>query len=188
MCFGQNVSTIHYWFDGNSDMAYMESVSSSDIVFSYDVSGMSSGMHTLYYRLKDNLGKWSAVFAHHFFIRKTIEDRNVVALEYWFDKEIQIVERNKVNISESDASFEIKVYNLSTGEHTMYYRLLDNKGHYSAVKTFVFEHNNPYEPMMILPYDAFELNEMQRESNPDIMAYPTSLQDKVPQVDCELSE
>ena len=103
-------------------------------------------------------------------------------MEYWIDN--NVANRQQQTLSSQEAVLSLDVMALGEGEHVLYYRLLDNEGVYSAVFIHPFQVLNPYNPVMLLPYDTPTLNTLQRAANPDYMAYPTAIESQLPEIEC----
>ena len=178
------VSSIEYWVDMAVEDRKTLAVSDDAVAFSIDTRSMREGLHTLTYRLKDNEGFYSAARTWQFFVYRipTHATAEVVAMEYWIDSNVE--NRQQQTLSSQEAVLSLDVMVLEEGEHVLYYRLLDNEGVYSAVFTHPFKVLNPYNPVMLLPYDAATLNTLQKAANPDYMAYPTAIESQLPEIEC----
>ena len=178
------VSAIEYWVDTAVVSRKTSLVSDDAVAFSIDTRSMREGLHTLTYRLKDNEGFYSAARTWHFFVYRipAHATAEVVAMEYWIDN--NVANRQQQTLSSQEAVLSLDVMALGEGEHVLYYRLLDNEGVYSAVFIHPFQVLNPYNPVMLLPYDTPTLNTLQRAANPDYMAYPTAIESQLPEIEC----
>ena len=66
----------------------------------------------------------------------------------------------------------------------MYYRARDSYGAYSPLHVDTFYRTNPYDEVMILPYEATGLEGDQQTANPKYMAYPTEIEESMPPIEC----
>jgi hypothetical protein len=101
-------------------------------------SGLTDGFHKIYFRAKDNAGKWSIAFNQNFF-KTNLEAGipNIVKLEYFIDTDpgfgnavnIPVTAGNSIN-----QSLNIPLAaNLSLGFHKFYIRAKDANGKWSVV-------------------------------------------------------
>ena len=136
------VSSVEYWVDDAIDSRTVQPMSGSTVSFAVDTKSLREGFHTLYYRLKDDAGVHSAVRTWHFFVceKHTFATTRIVAIEYWID--VDIDHRMQQSISENQTEIALTLPFLEDGMHTLYYRLLDSDGNYSAVYSHLFEANN----------------------------------------------
>lgn len=86
------VTKAEYFFDtdpgqGNATTATITAGDSASIIATLPVSALTQGFHILYYRFRDDKGKWSMNEARSFFIAAPVTPANaqVVAAEYFFD-------------------------------------------------------------------------------------------------------
>lgn len=137
------VSAVEFWVDEAIDSRTEQPISGGTISFAIETQSLREGFHILYYRLKDDEGVHSAVRTWHFFVYETHASAKteVVALEYWMDSDID--NRKQLAITEKDTEYSLEITPLEDGAHTLYYRLLDNEGKYSAVQSHSFEMQNP---------------------------------------------
>lgn len=99
--------------------------------FTATVSGLSSGPHKLYIRLRDSYGRWSQT------LRSTVEvvpvqTQLVVQGEYYFDRDPGFGSGTVINISPQDSmvmlNFTAATSGLPPGQHILYERLIDTYG------------------------------------------------------------
>ena len=179
------VSSIEYWIDTDVEHRKTLAVTNDEVSFAVDTRAMREGLHTLCYRMQDNEGFFSATKTWHFFVYRipTHPTGKVVAMEYWIDS--NVADRKTQTITTQETTLSLEVMSYGEGDHVLYYRLLDNEGVYSAVMSHAFKVFNPYNPIMILPYDASTLNTLQKLANPDYMAYPTEIESQLPEIKCD---
>ncbi len=179
-----NVTEVEYWVDTIRSNTQTESVTDGAVAFTIDASAMRQGLHTLYYRFKDNEGEHSYLHAWQFFVvrLRQFETPLVVQCEYWFDDDIN--NRKLIDVTEPNVLLSIPAVGMKSGTHTLYYRFKDNEGEYGQLYIHQFTKINPYDPIMILPYDITELDADMQTANPDYMAYPTILDEQMPVIEC----
>lgn len=112
--------------------------------------------------------------------------------EYWIDDPYgegtilrmdTLAEDNYSRYQLNDYTFDCS--RLSAGEHILYYRARDSYGAYSPLHVDTFYRTNPYDEVMILPYEATELVGDQQTANPTYMAYPTEIEESMPPIECK---
>ncbi len=106
-----------------------------------DLSGTSDGIHTMYVRVRDNLGKWS--ISQRFTFLKTTQQTpaNLVALEYFIDTDPGFGAGQQIGISGTEITHAfvfIDAANLTDGLHTLYIRALDDKNHWGITQDITF--------------------------------------------------
>ena len=132
----------HYWFDKARDMETVIPLSEYEQQhFLLDVSGLSTGIHFLYYRVQDSIGSWSPLYGHLFFVNPLYVDCgiDVKQLEYWIDDNFK--ELSIVPIDGDQSVFEVEDLSLIQGFHTLYYRIKDSMGNYSTTHSWLFFKN-----------------------------------------------
>ena len=179
-----NVTEVEYWVDTIRSNTQTKSVTDGAVAFSIDASAMRQGLHTLFYRFRDNENGYSYLHTWQFFVvrLRQYETPSVIQCEYWFDD--NVANRQTVDVTEPNAVLSISAVGMKSGTHTFYYRFRDNEGEYGQLYMQQFIKINPYDPIMILPYDITELDADMQTANPDYMAYPTILDEQMPVIEC----
>ncbi len=119
------------------------------------------------------------------------DNPSVAQMEYWIDdplsakQVIVLTDRPGPNDTVSVPITEFDFSALPSGEHVLYYRLQDTYGAYSPLMVTKFTRRNPYDYEMYLPYDATELEGEQQTANPTYSAYPTEMESKMPEPNCD---
>ena len=183
-----NVTEVEYWVDTIRSNTQTKSVTDGAVAFTIDASAMRQGLHTLFYRFRDNENGYSYLHTWQFFVvrLRQYETPSVIQCEYWFDD--NVANRQTVDVTEPNAVLSISAVGMKSGTHTFYYRFRDNEGEYGQLYMHQFIKINPYDPIMILPYDITELDADMQTANPDYMAYPTILDEQMPVIECNDSE
>lgn len=179
-----NVTEVEYWVDTIRSNTQTKSVTDGAVAFTIDASAMRQGLHTLFYRFRDNENGYSYLHTWQFFVvrLRQFETPLVVQCEYWFDDDIN--NRKLIDVTEPNVLLSIPAVGMKSGTHTFYYRFRDNEGEYGQLYMHQFIKINPYDPIMILPYDITELDADMQTANPDYMAYPTVLDEQMPVIEC----
>ena len=132
-----------YWMDGDMSNITEIAVDSSQVAFAIDVTSLSDGMHTLYYRVRDDQGRYSTpntwLYMKDSALRANdsdTESSTIVACEYWMDGDMSNI--TEIAVDSSQVAFAIDVTNLADGMHTLYYRVRDDQGRYSTPNTWLY--------------------------------------------------
>ena len=182
------ITDLEYWVDSDKEKYKSQTVKDNATAISLNLADMREGLHTLFYRFKDNESGWSYLRTWQFF--KVHIPMNavpqVISCEYWIDNAYEF--KHVVTVTEPDVALVFDTEELKKGIYTLYYRFKDNEGNYGPLHVVTFERVNPYDPVMIVPIDATEINAEMKRANPDYMAYPTKLEEQIPDVECDTPE
>ena len=130
------IALCEYWIDGN--VAARTTLGESPAVIS--IGSLSSGLHSLSVRVKDDAGQWSSVVTKYFIIPSATESSSVAIARYmyWIDGDVA----NYVEGNVTGSAIEIDFSALSEGTHTLSWRVSDTKGAWGMVKTETFTYSN----------------------------------------------
>ena len=138
-----SIVACEYWMDGDMDAITEVPVSGNEASFSIDVSGLADGMHTLYYRVRDDQGRYSTpntwLYMKDTALRGSgndAEPSTIVACEYWMDGDMSNI--TEIAVDSTQVAFAIDVSGLADGMHTLYYRVKDAQGRYSTPNTWLY--------------------------------------------------
>ena len=125
-----------YWIDGN--VAARTTLGESPAVIS--IGSLSSGLHSLTVRVKDDASLWSSVVTKYFIIPSATESSSVAIARYmyWIDGDVA----NYVEGNVTGSAIVINFSALSEGTHTLSWRVSDTKGAWGMVKTETFTYSN----------------------------------------------
>ena len=125
-----------YWIDGN--VAARTALGESPAVIA--IGSLSSGLHSLTVRVKDDASLWSSVVTKYFIIPSATESSSVAIARYmyWIDGDVA----NYVEGNVTGSAIEIDFSALSEGTHTLSWRVSDTKGAWGMVKTETFTYSN----------------------------------------------
>ena len=125
-----------YWIDGN--VAARTALDESPAVIS--IGSLSSGLHSITVRVKDDASLWSSAVTKYFIIPSATESSSVAIARYmyWIDGDVV----NYVEGSVTGSAIEIDFSTLSEGTHTLSWRVSDTKGAWGMVKTETFTYSN----------------------------------------------
>lgn len=151
-CFfalGQNTLTeIEYFFDtdpgaGNAtNIDIIDSVSLNETL-SIPISSLSSGIHILHTRTKNDLNQWSLYARQTFYITNfsSALNNSITEAEYFFDVDPGIGNAIPLEISETislDETFSIPLDALSQGIHILHIRVKNNLNQWGLYARQVF--------------------------------------------------
>ena len=128
-----------YWLDDSFADKKSVPVSDNIMAFTANTAALNNGLHTLNYRLKDSHNIYSSTDTWLFIksaVSDSLGDEVIKYVDYWFDsqftsRETQTMEGDSINFF-ADAS------SLEEGLHTISYRIRDNYGSYSDIRTWAF--------------------------------------------------
>jgi hypothetical protein len=110
-------------------------------------NAMSSGIHHLYIRVKNNLGKWSHQHKSMFYVIEPLVNNSttIVKAEYFFDSDPGVGNDNLINVTSSgsiDQNLTIDLTGLTPGIHNLYVRTKNNRGiwgHYQSRMIYIHD-------------------------------------------------
>ena len=144
---GTKVESIHYWWDDSIVDSRSVPYSSEQIILSNP--NLRPGLHTLKYRLLDDVGKYSATFIHSFM--KLAPERVATAvdsIQYWWDDRAQ-----EASIAlYMNEELMLPTNDLRAGLHSLNYRLKDDAGRWSASKAHYFYKGEQLDSARIVGY------------------------------------
>lgn len=139
------ISSIQYWIDENHTAATVCSMTEFDL----DCSILSPGMHTLNYRVSDSNGKNSALHQHSFMkLTSPTKATNIASLQYWWDD----MHNNAVISPYSEDQFILSTDALPVGLHSLKYRVTDDTGRWSEVRSHFFYKGEARDSVRIESY------------------------------------
>ena len=124
-----SISEKEYWIDQQIDERQSLGLSPTEV----DISQLSTGVHAVTVRVKDNNNLWSAPVTKHFVITPPSSKATTISeREYWFDGHIG----ERKSLDNSVATIDIP--DLSMGVHSITLRVKDNNDLWSSVVTQYF--------------------------------------------------
>lgn len=139
------IATLQYWIDNNQAAAS----TSTEMEFGIDCSSLTTGLHTLHYRVADNKGRYSALQEHGFFkVAPASTATEVASLQYWWDDQHQ----NAVTMPYTAEEFVLSVNTFPTGLHSLKYRVKDNAGRWSELRSHYFYKGEARDSARIVSY------------------------------------
>ena len=144
----KNITALEYFFDtdpgiGNgTQMALTPSHSIQDYTFSPTVSNLSTGVHLLFVRSKDENGNWSMSNSSALYFSKSSASTKVSEVEYFYDSDPGFGNGYIVSTSPStnlsNISFIPNTNSLTAGIHVLNVRSKDENSSWSLTSSTVF--------------------------------------------------
>jgi len=142
-----NISKLEYFVDTDPgfglgiNVSISPSPDISNIAIPVDLSGYSTGFHTLYVRSMDDNSKWS-INNRWVFIKQPAAGSNIIKLEYFIDTDPGIGSATDVAITASanvsDVAIPVDITTLGYGFHNLFVRSKDDAGKWSIANQWVF--------------------------------------------------
>lgn len=116
--------------------------------FDIDCSALQPGVHTLHYRVADNIGLYSALQEHTFFKVATVAKATSISqMQYWWDD----FQANACTEPYSE-DFVLSTDALPVGLHSLKYRVQDDAGRWSTCYSHYFYKGLPSDSARIVSY------------------------------------
>ncbi len=138
-----NIDAMEYFIDndpgkGSGTAVSVTTGSTVDINEVISSSGLSSGIHFIYFRVKNVDGQWSLVKSKLVFITNNTSNSDIVSAEYFIDDDPGIGSGISVSVtagSTVDITESMSTSGLSTGIHLLYYRVQNADGIWSLTSS-----------------------------------------------------
>lgn len=154
-----NVVKGEYFFDTDpgfgaaTNLSFTPGTDVTSIAFNADVTSLPTGFHRLYTRFKDANGKWGLTNIRTFYKDALISTNptpaNIVKLEYFIDTDPGFGKGTNVPVTPgadlNNISFMLDMASISIGNHKVYVRAIDDKGHWSLTNLGTFKVDPPSE-------------------------------------------
>lgn len=139
------IASLQYWIDDNHAATSV----SAKMEFNINCASLASGLHTLHYRVADNKGHCSALQEHGFFKVAPIDTATEVSsLQYWWDD----LPQNAVTVPYSADAFVLSTNTFPVGLHSLNYRVKDNAGRWSELRSHYFYKGEVRDSARIVSY------------------------------------
>ena len=141
------LKSFEYYFDAdingtgnNTKFSFPNFSDSVESSFTFSTVGLNKGLHTIYYRFQDSLGKWSLFEGRNFIIQEdsypTEKTARLKSFEYYIDNDASgqgSYQRFSLNgsLDSVQSAFNLSSVGVSAGNHTLYIRFLDSLGRWS---------------------------------------------------------
>jgi hypothetical protein len=143
-----NISDIEYFFDsdpgvGNATNVQVTSTTTLNENISISINALSSGVHILHMRSKNDANKWSFYSRQTFYIANFSATLNntITEAEYFIDTDPGVGNATTLNITSTsnlDTSFAIPLNSVPTGIHILHIRIKNNLNQWSLYTRQVF--------------------------------------------------
>ena len=143
-----NIDLVEYFFEVDPSYGLgitlpQTPTTNLDFTEMVDVSSLGAGFHTIYFRVRDEAGQWSATESEPFFISVSTTEttNNIDLVEYFFDLDpgfgagTLLPQTPATNL---DFTEMVDVSSLGAGFHTIYFRVRDEAGQWSATESEPF--------------------------------------------------
>ena len=154
-----------YWIDGKVATRTFLNASPAQI----NLVKLSTGMHSLTMRVKDDLGMWSSTVTKYFVIYPIAQgEKTITRYMYWFDDETNALTAGTLSAKNGVISMSVK--RLSEGKHKLSWRVADSKGIWSdvAMDSFLVTKAELTKDMVSIVQDSFIYTG--EEITPEVMA------------------
>jgi pimeloyl-ACP methyl ester carboxylesterase len=141
----KTITEYEYWFDDGYSEKVSQQVAPEETILMTDPlnsNSLSSGLHSMHVRFKDNGGAWSSVFSE--FIYKlpatNLTPNHITAYRYWFDREETAIPVITLPATTNPLELirNIKASGLTEGAHTVHFQFRDKMQAWSSVLTDTF--------------------------------------------------
>jgi len=158
----QSITAYQYFFDtdpgvgnaGNGSIVAIASTDNLDQGIPISIpSSLETGIHTLYFRTKDEFGRWSTKGQSIFYVDRNASDNNIVVGEYFFDTDPGLGNGIPISLSQSSTSVDLNLHipvpnSLTQCKHILRARFKNAENRWSLVETLNF--NNPHKHARVL--------------------------------------
>lgn len=139
------IAGVQYWIDNDYDAAVTENVEEFDV----NCSSLSAGLHMLHLRAVDSNGKYSQLYEYGFLkVENATKAQAIESLQYWWDD----MSENAVTAPYTAEEFTLSTNALPYGLHSLKFRVKDDAGRWSDLKSHYFYKGEALEPACIVSY------------------------------------
>ncbi|MBP0904411.1 T9SS type A sorting domain-containing protein [Mariniflexile gromovii] len=142
------VTAVEYFFDtdpgiGNAEPLSISNGTSLNNTFAIPLNSVSSGIHLLHIRTKNNANQWSLYARQTFYIANfsSVLNNTITEAEYFFDTDPGVGNAEPLSISNGislNNTFTIPLNSVSTGIHILHIRVKNNFNQWSLYGRQVF--------------------------------------------------
>jgi len=141
-----NVVEMEYFFDndpgiGNGNPITVSPASNIEKYINIPLASLTTGIHTLYLRVKDNYGSWSICESQSFYRYEARDLPDITKLEYFFDTDPGFGNGNIVNVPPAtniETLFNLDLDDINKGLHMMYIRSQNTEDKWGHCQTITF--------------------------------------------------
>lgn len=136
-----SITYVEYFFDDDPGQGKASRVATAfqgeDLAFNAPTTELIDGGHILFIRARDNMGTWSMLARHSFYLQRI--GSQVMFLEYFLDIDPGNGRATKLNIASAadQTEFIVPLDGISDGFHRLGVRVRDNRGTWSKTSNHV---------------------------------------------------
>lgn len=139
-----SVLSLQWWID-NDSIAKIE----NSTEFAIDCTALHDGMHLLHCRIKDSADRYSQLYEYGFLkIAENAKADSIQSLQYWWDD----LKDNAVTAPYTSQEFTLSTNALPYGLHSLRYRVQDNVGRWSELRSHYFYKGEVLDSALIVKY------------------------------------
>ena len=165
-----DIVTMEYFIDsdpgfGNGVAVALTADTVTSVSFTIDVSTLDYGFHKVYFRVKDEAGKWSLSVLRTIFkvTNETAPDMpDIIATEYFIDTDPGFGIGTNVPLTRDsliETTFDVDIAGVSSGEHYLYVRVMDENDSWSLISVSPFEISEvELTALLEGPYNGSDMN------------------------------
>ncbi len=101
-------------------------------------SNLSNGVHTIYFRVKDDSSIWSLPYSHIILVEGSVASTQLTNMEFFIDNDPGFGNGNPISFSNSnsiDIQRDLNLINITSGFHIIFFRVKDGNGIWSHTKS-----------------------------------------------------
>lgn len=129
-------------FGNGTDIPLTAGTNIDNLNYIIDITGFSSGFHTLYNRVKDTYGKWSLTSAIPFYKEVLVQELpKITHVEYFIDSDPGFGQGTPVTIApgvNKTVNWVVNIATLTPGFHSLFTRVKDSLSHWSLTSVRPF--------------------------------------------------
>ncbi|PXX96833.1 hypothetical protein DF185_19520 [Marinifilum breve] len=161
--FSQNITKYEYWIDDQFDTRIsVDEPASATVEISSNINtdNLSEGFHSIHFRFRDDLNRWSVPITEFFRIYPQGTEalvRKIHSFEYWIDDDFSNRQTSAIPISEvANINQVIDTKSLSNGFHSIHFRYKDDSKQWSIPVTTFFRKYNAGSEALVRKVNQFE--------------------------------
>lgn len=140
-----HIASVEYWIDSNHSSV----MTSTAMEFDVNCTSLSAGLHTLHYRVADSQGRYSALREQGFYKLPAMNKATKVeSLQYWWDDKHE----KSVTPPYEANQFVLPTNALPYGLHSLNYRVKDDAGRWSEIRSHYFYKGETLDSARIVSY------------------------------------
>ena len=135
---GTKIKSLEYWMDGDFENRKTESTDNTTIPLSVDIGSMTYGIHTISYRVQNDIGQYGPMKTYMYYINPAETfGSSVESFDYWIDGDYS-ARKTHAMTEEYVTLSDIDISTLGTGVHFFYVQPKDNLGKLGKLHRYMF--------------------------------------------------